>query len=155
LLLVVILDIIPQVLFIIFRAKGGRALGRFEMICHIAIGLILGFFGLWFFWFETVKEFMLLDFALISSGDTVKMVQLSSDLIIIFVRMIVGFLIFLWMILGCVFATIKQYQNQKLEEIAREETRKIQEQMLEEARKRLEGMSSEEKAEAKKEGWLW
>lgn len=135
--------------------KGGHALGRLEMFFHITIGLVFGFFGLWFFWFETAKEFMLLDFTLISSGDKVELMQLSSDLVIVFIRVVVGFLVCLWMIFGCVLATIKQYQNQKLEEIAREETRKLQEEMAEEFKKRVEEMSQEENTEEKKEGWLW
>lgn len=125
------------------------------MCCQIAMGLVAGIFGLWFFWFETIKEFLFLDPTLILSGNMVGLVWLSSDLIVMFVRIIAGWMVLLWMIYGCVFATIKQYQNQKFEEIAREETRKIQAQIREEEKKRLEQVTSNEDLEAKKEGWLW
>jgi hypothetical protein len=138
----------------LYIIKEEEILNYWEMGVHIIIGLALGFFGLWFFWFETIREATLNIFPIIANNE-LQWLRLSSELLVALVRIVFGAIVFLWMIFGCVIATIKQYQHQKLEALAREETRKLQEQMMKEAQERLAKMTDAEKEEAQDSGWLW
>lgn len=92
-----------------------------EAALQVVFGILLVFFSLWFFCFETFKNISEdLFSACLVSNKTLRLISFFLSSAAIIAKLFFGIIIAIWVFFGFIVAAIKSY---KQAEIAREETR--------------------------------